>query len=75
MPGGFLRQNGDLGDSESLYVVLESNILAAMSNIMESKEEKKPREKRDPRLLLEEAYRSLDELHRVLDRMIARRTI
>ena len=46
-----------------------------MGSEMCIRDRKKPREKRDPRLLLEEAYRSLDELHRVLDRMIARRTI
>jgi len=46
-----------------------------MSKTLEFRGEGKPREKRDARLLLEEAYRSLDELHRILDRMIARRSV
>ena len=64
-----------MADSESLYVVLDTKILAAMSKALEFRGEGKPREKRDARLLLEEAYRSLDELHRILDRMIARRSV
>jgi len=51
-------------------VVFESNILAAMSNMMELKEEEKLQEKKDPKLILEEARRRLERLHQLLDRTI-----